>query len=379
MKKIYHVIIFGLLIGLYSLSWNAVVIYADEDQQNQPATTDINKPAATVLNPANAGVSDSDAISIIMPENEAASLNYEKDIVSLEILPLDVTLKVGQSWNFKVLAVYGDKSIEDISSFVSWQVSPDSSSIANNGLFQADESGVYSITASYGDQISKTAKVLVLEEARVNDKIDTVSRSAQASATAPKVTPKIPLRFGYPVDNYRMTLKFGDKNSSYGNKIHLGEDILLKEGTEIHSIADGIIVYYGAADGYGELVAIVEHNLDQDIKVGNKTTRRFASIYGHLRKYPGRVGTGKSRKLTGKALGWGVGKKISKGDVIGYVNEPPYNGMGGAHLHMGLRMLAAADNSRVWAYYGYENITKFPKSNINYFIPFSEAIMKLPK
>jgi hypothetical protein len=52
---------------------------------------------------------------------------------------------------------------------------------------------------------------------------------------------------------------------------------------------------------------------------------------------------------------------------------------GEAHLHMGLRMLATADNSKVWAYYGYENIKKFPKSNINYFVPFSEAITKLPR
>lgn len=52
----------------------------------------------------------------------------------------------------------------------------------------------------------------------------------------------------------------------YLDGIHLGEDVELAEGIAIRNVAKGWLRYYGPATGYGDLVAVVEHEFPEEIE-----------------------------------------------------------------------------------------------------------------
>jgi len=73
------------------------------------------------------------------------------------------------------------------------------------------------------------------------------------------------LSFSYPVANYSPDYQvFGNKNKLVNNNKHLGEDMRLSVGTPIKAVADGKIIYYGPRDGYGAVVAVIEHDLGKE-------------------------------------------------------------------------------------------------------------------
>lgn len=124
------------------------------------------------------------------------------------------------------------------------------------------------------------------------------------------------------------------------DNVHLGRDLLLGEGREIHPIACGIIRIYRSANGYGTLVVVVEHTLPEPmvVRTGSGsilTIRQFVSIYGHLR--------GTSARSGGYALPWRVGSLVTPQDVIGYVQVGSLNGDGAEHLHLGIRLQNARE------------------------------------
>ena len=130
---------------------------------------------------------------------------------------------------------------------------------------------------------------------------------------------------------------------------HLGEDIELKEGKAIKAIGNGRLVVYRSSDGYGELVAVIEHDLGKEyafVNAGGKivVTRHILSIYGHIRK----------KKLRSDTVGltWKVGNEVNIGDVIGYINDDDHNDDGEEHLHMGIRLsdkdTASSNDPRYW-------------------------------
>jgi len=144
---------------------------------------------------------------------------------------------------------------------------------------------------------------------------------------------------------------------SYGNRVflagndHLGEDIKLPEGVAVRSIGDGRIVVYRPATGYGELVAVVEHDLGKEYAFINGVgelvvTRHLLSIYGHIRDRQRRGDTVRTN--------WREGQEIKRGDVLGYVNDSSHpdlgsddhNGDGLEHLHQGIRLQSAQDAQR---------------------------------
>lgn len=161
----------------------------------------------------------------------------------------------------------------------------------------------------------------------------------------------------YPVEEEQYVPGSYAGRAFYVDRIHLGEDIALPEGTAVKAISHGRLVYYGPSSGYGELVAVVEHQLHAPIPYLNarkemKWTNYAMSIYGHLRKSQVRGGT---------PLAYQVGSCILPGAVLGYVNDDAHNGDGGVHLHMGLRMQSMDEASRAdsaW-FRGYDSYFQF--------------------
>ncbi len=91
-------------------------------------------------------------------------------------------------------------------------------------------------------------------------------------------------------------------------RAHRGIDYAAPTGTPVRATANGIISFSGSQKGYGNLV-VLKHN------------GKYESAYGHLSRF---------------ASGMGKGKRVSQGDVIGYVGS---TGMAtGPHLHYELRV-----------------------------------------
>jgi murein DD-endopeptidase MepM/ murein hydrolase activator NlpD len=176
--------------------------------------------------------------------------------------------------------------------------------------------------------------------------------------------------YQYPITPY-VPGSYGGRSFYYDN-IHLGEDINLTEGTAIRAIADGKILEYRNATGYGNLVVIIEHEVDATVfndnsfhfyngqmKTKTLTGNKFCAIYGHLRK---------------GNLSWSKGNYVSKGDIIGYVENDVYNGDGAEHLHLGI---FAGENPNTWAFCGYKSNGTYPKCVVGKFVSGKELIDKL--
>jgi len=173
----------------------------------------------------------------------------------------------------------------------------------------------------------------------------------------------------FPVDeSLYIPGSYAGRSFFYDND-HLGEDIDLPEGTPIKAVGNGIMRWYSLADGYGELVAVIEHDLGQQYTFTNAygknvVTSKILSIYGHIRK--------KENRDDLNGLQWKVNDSVLKGEVIGYINDsshpdggtPDHNGDGLEHLHLGIRLsdkaTAAATDPGYW-FRGYEGSTDFGK------------------
>ena len=97
---------------------------------------------------------------------------------------------------------------------------------------------------------------------------------------------------------------------------HEGTDYSAGSGTPVMAAGDGTVLRAGRAGGYGNLVEIRHRN--------GITTR-----YAHLR---------------GFAKGVGAGRRVSQGQIIGYVGSTGL--ASGAHLHYEFRVNGAARDSR---------------------------------
>ncbi|MFZ6015681.1 MAG: hypothetical protein ACOYUZ_05000 [Patescibacteria group bacterium] len=142
---------------------------------------------------------------------------------------------------------------------------------------------------------------------------------------------------------------FSDDNLLYGNRgflssyngiKHLGTDIIYAAGTPIHPIACGRLVIYRSSQGYGTLVAVMEHQLTSPITVINGdgepvSVSTFLSIYGH--------GSATDPVGNGKDLTWKAGDQIRPSDTVMYIQTNALNGDGPEHLHLGIRLQSAAE------------------------------------
>lgn len=120
--------------------------------------------------------------------------------------------------------------------------------------------------------------------------------------------------FRFPVDNYGVGgYYFGDPSG--GGGLHAGVDIVLRPGIPVYASADGYVKLVKTnSQGY-EQVVVIEHVLPSGEMV--------CTIYGHLSEKP-------EYPLTH------VGA-INAGDIVGHVGWDYENGIGGPHLHFGIR------------------------------------------
>ena len=154
---------------------------------------------------------------------------------------------------------------------------------------------------------------------------------------------------GCTVSSTRYPTTESDFNHLYAGRgfladdVHIGRDVLLREGAPIYPIACGTIRIYRAASGYGTLAVVIEHHLPSAITVRNGVgvevrVQDFLSIYGHLRPT--------SLIHGGTALNWHDGDTVRPDQIIGYVQNGELNGDGAEHLHLGIRLQTAADAMR---------------------------------
>lgn len=157
-----------------------------------------------------------------------------------------------------------------------------------------------------------------------------------------KNTSTCSLEMHYPVSNAEYAAGFDSKNSFLHPAGHVGDDIRLAIGTPISAAATGTIVWYGSAQGYPELLVVIEHNLKFPIEFPNGSvggeakmtkTSHLLTIYGSLRKYA---------NVGGATLPWRVGDRVMIGETIGFIDQPRGASMN-PHIHFGIRLSSAAD------------------------------------
>lgn len=122
--------------------------------------------------------------------------------------------------------------------------------------------------------------------------------------------------FRNPLSSYAVTgYRFSeDEQNGYW---HSGEDLKAGPLTPVYAIANGQVkVAKEGSSGYEQVVTI-EHTLPDGSKI--------VSIYGHL------------SKRTGYKIAVAEGTEVSKGRLLGYVGYDDENGIGGPHLHFGIR------------------------------------------
>lgn len=108
-----------------------------------------------------------------------------------------------------------------------------------------------------------------------------------------------------PVDGARLSSGFGMRRHPVlgYNKMHKGVDFAAPTGTPIYAAGDGIVDFKGRKGGYGNYIRL-RHN------------STLKTAYAHMHKFGSGIGTG---------------KRVSQGDVIGYVGTTGRST--GPHLH----------------------------------------------
>lgn len=145
------------------------------------------------------------------------------------------------------------------------------------------------------------------------------STTAQAYATADT--------FQNPLSNYRISgYTFGQDVPSPG-KVHAGEDLRAWTYNPVYAIANGQVKKSGPATGYGRVI-VIEHKLPDGSKI--------CSIYGHLSTVKGGMPS--------------VGREVRKGQLVGYIGNDGENGIGGPHLHFGIRKGGYNGHYEGWVY-----------------------------
>lgn len=149
-----------------------------------------------------------------------------------------------------------------------------------------------------------------------------------------------------PVSGARITSGFGRRHHPIlkYNKMHSGIDFGAPRGTPIYAAADGKVVKAGWAGGYGKYVRI-------------RHTSKMETAYAHMSRI--------SRGLR-------PGKKVSQGQIIGYVGSTGRST--GPHLHYEIRVSGRAVNP---LRYKGNNIGKTRKLSGRQFAAFKREVRRI--
>lgn len=142
------------------------------------------------------------------------------------------------------------------------------------------------IVGSEVDRIMARRRIRAQEaQEREREEADAAAAAAENAKAAPKVSAK--------AEPPKMQKLF----------MHEGLDLLANVGTPIHAAADGVVLNFGPAGGYGNWVRLAHDG-------------RITTVYGHLSRF---------------APGLRVGEPVLRGELIGFVGNTGRST--GAHLH----------------------------------------------
>ena len=140
-------------------------------------------------------------------------------------------------------------------------------------------------------------------------------------------------RFQFPLDEYVVTLGFGEWHPDYWENdpaglYHSAEDVAGSGGIPVYAIADGDIDYSGAWGDQGDAVIVINHQ-----------NPYIYSLYGHLSL---------SRWYKPiECLAGGACRNVKKGELIGYIADLDEGETAYEHLHFAIR------TGKVTDYYEY--------------------------
>jgi len=159
---------------------------------------------------------------------------------------------------------------------------------------------------------------------------------ARAQQPDPAAAAPAPLPFVLPCDGYRSGLRgrgnFGvlvtGRDSPFAGSHHLAEDVWLPAGTEVRSVADGVVRYSDFSPSWKDAAGRMHWNLGNVIVIEHTLKRSIdgldavCSLYVHLAA---------DRRVA-------TGDVVRRGQVLGRIGKDrsEENGLYPAHLHFGL-------------------------------------------
>lgn len=123
---------------------------------------------------------------------------------------------------------------------------------------------------------------------------------------------------------------------------HLGIDYAAPEGTPIHSIGNGRILFRGRDHGYGNAMVI-------------RYSRKYKTLYGHMEHF---------------AKGQYVGAHVKRGEVIGYIGSTGWST--GPHLHFEMYVYGVPKDPLKLKFPGGKSI---PASYTNDYLAYAQKML----
>ena len=201
---------------------------------------------------------------------------------------------------------------------------------AGEGRYKASDPKIASELGKFAD--AEVEIRCCMGEGEASKTIARLLKAVKADPAAGRLT-----RFRYPCEKYRSGLK-GEGNfgvlvgkgavAPFAGTYHLAEDVWLPGGTEVRSVADGVVVYSDFSPTWTDARGVKHWNLGNVILIEHRLSPKegeielVCSFYVHLSK---------DRKVK-------TGDKVLKGRLLGFIGKEKSeeNGYYPAHLHFGL-------------------------------------------
>lgn len=178
---------------------------------------------------------------------------------------------------------------------------------------------LYEVKVTQDGEELPTGSQVLAAEVETRGKAQTVLRAEAPDGTktyvdldgVPLQRARADTQLRYPVEFTRISSGFSHSRLhplTRRRRPHLGVDFAAPHGTPVRAVADGVVQY---AKWHGQL--------GRTIRIDHGRSLRYDSMYGHLTRY---------------ARGIRPGKRVRRGEVIGYVGSTGLST--GPHLHFSL-------------------------------------------